>query len=159
MGREGRCKQITLVCVRIVSATPGLPCSRHVCFPCLHCLGSRLLCWELSGAGPGLYALPRSKPLRFRYLGTPQRRRLCWACVLYPSRFQASQVTRCLVTWLNCSLPLWTLLFLHQVAEVTYHLPRSCHSVFWVYNQCIFSGVPCVSSGELISGCNPPGRC
>ena len=22
-----------------------------------------------------------------------------------------------------------------------------------------FSGVPCVSSGELISGCNPPGRC
>ena len=51
-------------------------CSRRVCFPCLHCLGSRLLCRELSEAGPGLYALPRSKPLRFRYLGTPQRCRL-----------------------------------------------------------------------------------
>ena len=57
------------------------PDSRHVCFPCLHCLGSRLLCRELSEAGPGLYALPRSKPLRFRYSGTPQRRRLSWACV------------------------------------------------------------------------------
>ena len=42
-------------------------CSQCVCFPCLHCLGSRLLCWELSEAGPGLYALPRSKPLRFRF--------------------------------------------------------------------------------------------
>ena len=57
------------------------PHSRRVCFPCLHCLGSRLLCQELSEASPGLYALPRSKPLRFRYSGTPQRRRLGWACV------------------------------------------------------------------------------
>ena len=64
------------------------PHSQHVCFPCLHCLGSRLLCWELSQAGPGLYALPRSKSLRFRYSGTPQRRRLCWACVLCPSQVQ-----------------------------------------------------------------------
>ena len=39
-----------------------------MCFPCPHFLGSRLLCWELSEAGPGLCALPRSKPLRFRYL-------------------------------------------------------------------------------------------
>ena len=52
------------------------PCSRHVCFPCLHCLGSRLLCQELSEASPGLYALPWSKPLRFRYSDSPQRHRL-----------------------------------------------------------------------------------
>ena len=58
------------------------PRSQRVCFPCLHCLGSRLLCWELFQAGPGLNALKRSKLLRFRYLGTPQRRRLGWACVL-----------------------------------------------------------------------------
>ena len=32
------------------------PPSQRVCFPCLHCLGSRLLCWELSEAGPGLHA-------------------------------------------------------------------------------------------------------
>ena len=38
----------------------------------LHFSGSRLLCQELSEAGPGLCALPRSKPLRSRFSGTPQ---------------------------------------------------------------------------------------
>ena len=94
-GEEGRCKQITLGCVRSVLATLGFSRSRCVCFPCQHCLGSRLLCRELSEAGPGLYALPRSKPLRFRYSGTPQRCRLVWACVLCPSQVQEAQVTRC----------------------------------------------------------------
>ena len=119
------------------------PSSQHLCFPCLHCLGSRLLCRELSEASPGLYALSRSKPLRFRYSGTPQRCRLGWACVLCPSQVGAAQVTRCLAS----------------AVAATYHLPRSCRSVFWVYNQCTFSGVLCVSSGELISGCDPPGGC
>ena len=36
----------------------------------------------LLGAGPELRALPRPKPLRFRFSGTPQRCRLRWACVL-----------------------------------------------------------------------------
>ena len=36
----------------------------------------------LQGAGPELRALLRPKPLRFRFSGTPQRRRLGWACVL-----------------------------------------------------------------------------
>ena len=74
------------------------PRSWHVCFPSLHCSGSRLLCWELSDAGPGLRALPRSKPHRFRFSGTPQRCRLGWACVLCPSQVQAAQVTRCLAS-------------------------------------------------------------
>ena len=52
------------------------PRSQHVCFPSLHCSGSRLLCRELSEAGPGLCALPRSKLLRLRFSGTPQRHRL-----------------------------------------------------------------------------------
>ena len=95
------------------------PRSRCVCFPCLHCLGSRLLCQELSEASPGLYALPRSKPLRFRYSGTPQRRRISWACILCPSQVWAAQVTRCLA----CAVP------------ATYHLPRPCRSIFGVYNQ------------------------
>ena len=34
------------------------------------------------GAGPELRALPRPKPLRFRFSGTPQKRRLSWACIL-----------------------------------------------------------------------------
>ena len=82
-------------------------------------LGSRLLCQELSEAGPGLYALPRSKPPRFRYLGSPQRDRLGWAYILCPSQVQAAQVTRCLV----------------RVVAVTYRLPHPCHLVFWVYNK------------------------
>ena len=43
------------------------PRSRGVCLLCLHCLGSRMLCWEPSKAGPGLSAPSRSKPLRFRH--------------------------------------------------------------------------------------------
>ena len=100
------------------------PHSRRVCFPCLHCLGSRLLCRELSKAGPGLHAPPRSKLLRFRHLGSPQRRRLGWACVLCPSQVRATQVTRCLAS----------------AATVTYCLPHPCRSVFWVYNWHTFSG-------------------
>ena len=48
------------------------PPSRLVCIPSLHCSGFRLLCWELSEVGPGLYALPRSKSLRFRFSGITQ---------------------------------------------------------------------------------------
>ena len=73
------------------------PHSQHMCFSSLHCSGSSLLFQELSEVGPGLHALPRSKPLRFRFLGTPQRR-LDWACILCPSQVRAAQVTRCLVS-------------------------------------------------------------
>ena len=56
---------------------------------------------ELSEAGPGLCALPRSKPLRFKFLGIPQRHRLGWACVLCPSQVRAAQMPRCLVSTLS----------------------------------------------------------
>ena len=46
-----------------------------------------------------------------------------------------------------------------QLKAATYRLPHPSCSVFWVYNSCTFSGVPCVSFGELISGCDPPSRC
>ena len=39
------------------------------------------------------------------------------------------------------------------------HLPGPSHLVSWVHHKSTVSGGPCVSSGELISGCNPPGRC
>ena len=39
------------------------------------------------------------------------------------------------------------------------HLPGPSHSVSWVHRESAVSGLPCVSSGELISGCNPPGEC
>ena len=41
----------------------------------------------------------------------------------------------------------------------SYHPLHPSHSVSWVYSGSTISGVPCVSSGELISGCDPPGGC
>ena len=55
---------------------------------------------ELPKAGPGLRTRPRSKPLRFRFSGTPQRHRLIWARVLCPSQVRAVQATRCLASTL-----------------------------------------------------------
>ena len=69
-----------------------------------------MLCWEPSTAGPGLLAPPGSKPLRFRHSGSPQRRRLSWACVLCPSQVRAAQVMRCFVNTIAatyCLLAAW----------------------------------------------------
>ena len=57
-----------------------------------HSSGSRLLRWEPSEAGSGLHAPPQSKLLRFRHSGSPQRRRLGWACILCPSQVRVAQV-------------------------------------------------------------------
>ena len=64
------------------------PCSRACAFSA----------GELSEVGPGLGALPRSKPLRFSFSGNPQRCRLGWACILHPFQVQAAQETRCLAS-------------------------------------------------------------
>ena len=58
----------------------------------VHRSGSRWLHQEPFEAGPGLRAPPQSKPLRLRHSGSPQRRRLGWACVLCPSQVRAAQV-------------------------------------------------------------------
>ena len=115
---------ITDMCLQCLGHTGFAPNSRCVCFSCLHCLGSRLLCQELSEASPGLYAPPRSKPFSFRYSGSPQRCRLGWACVLCPSQVRAAQVTRCLAS----------------AVTATFCLLCPCRSVFWVYNWHTFSG-------------------
>ena len=88
-------------CLQCSRCTGFAPCSWCVCFRGLHFSGSRLLFWELSEAGPGWCAHPRSKSLRFRFLGTPQRHRLSWACILCPSHVQAAQATRCLASTLS----------------------------------------------------------
>ena len=121
--------------------------SRCVCFPSLYCSGSRMLCVQLSEAGPGLRALPRSKPFRFRFSGTPQRRRLSRPCVLCTSQVRAAQVTRCLVS----TVP--------PKCGVSYHLPHPSCSICWVATGLPITGGTCVSSGELISGCNRPSGC
>ena len=99
VGREGHCKQMSLVCMgsaRSVSATLGLPLLMACAFPVHTAQATVCSAGELSKVGPGVHALLRSKLLRFRFLGTPQRRRLGWACVLHPSQVRAARVTRCL---------------------------------------------------------------
>ena len=54
-----------------------------------HSSGSRFLHREPSEVGPGLQAPPR---LRLRNSGSPQRRRLSWACVLCLSQVRVAQV-------------------------------------------------------------------
>ena len=77
MGRLEHCKQISLVCVGSACsdlATLGLsPLMVCVCFPIYTAQALGCSAGELSKVGPGLRALPMSKPLRFRFLGTPQR--------------------------------------------------------------------------------------
>ena len=87
------------VCSQCLShAGPAPACNAHSS-------GSRLLCQELSKVGPGLHAPPRSKPLKFRHSGSPQRHRLGWACVLCPSHVRAAQVMRCLESAVTDLLP------------------------------------------------------
>ena len=63
--------------------------------------GSTLL--RLQGVLQGTVqcALPKSKLLRFRFLGTLQGHRLGWACVLCPSQVGTAQATRCLASTLS----------------------------------------------------------
>ena len=129
---------------------PGM-CSqwfRHTAFARAHGVGAfPVYTAQAPGCSAGLHALPRSKPLRFRFSGAPQRRRLGWACVLCPSQVRAAQVTRCLV---GAVAP---------VGGCDLSPPPSQPPGFLGVQWHAFSGGPCVSSGELISGCDPPGGC
>ena len=51
--------------------------------------------------------------------------------------------------WAHC--PRWSV-------HLNHHPGPGC-LVSWMHHKSAISGVPCVSSGELISGCNPSGRC
>ena len=99
----------TGMCSQVPQPHWACPHSQHMYPPCPHCSGSRLLHREPSEACPGLHAPLRSKPLRFRHLGSPQRRRLGWACILCPSQVRAAQVMRCLA----------------NMVAVTYRLPTT----------------------------------
>ena len=145
-GWKGRCKQISLACVgsaHSVRTTLGLPQLKVACaFWVYTPQAAGCSAGEPSKADPAFCALLRSRLLRF--LGTLQGPRFSWVCILCPSQVRTAQATRCLAS----ALP--------QVDLIT-----SCPgcSVSRVCHARTVSGVPCVSSGELISGCNPPGRC
>ena len=140
-GREGHCRQISLACVGStcsVAATLGLP-------PLKACVLSPYtllrLQVALQGGGPELRALLRPKPVRFQFLGTPQKHRLGWACVLClprPEQLRKPGARRAHSPWVSCTLS----------------PPRPSFS----FCTCQ-SSAPCVSSEELVSSCDAPGGC
>ena len=94
---------------------------------------------KLSKACPGLRALPRTKPLMFRFSGTPQRHSLGWVCVLCPSQVWAAQATRCLVSALSL------------VCTASYHLPDPAAR----FSGCA-ARVPSQVCRVSPGGCQPP---
>ena len=101
-----------------------------VCFPCLHCSGSRLLYLER--------ALPC---VWFQFLGSPQKCRLGWACVLcLPRRSSSGSLTSALSPGAVRLLPSVVL------ASVSTHARASL--------VCLVSLL-----GSWFLNCDPPGRC
>ena len=115
-------------CVWGVLAVSGPGCICHhswrVCFLVYTAQAPDCSAGELSKVGPGLLAIPRSKLLRFRFLGTPQRHRLCWACVLcalfvpFPGQSSSGNQVLGERTLPRCG--------------ASYHLPSPSCSVSWV---------------------------
>ena len=142
---------ITGVCVecsQCLGHTGFAPAHSKCAFPVYTAQALGCSAGELSNAGPGLRALPRSKLFRFRFLGTPQSHRLGWACILCPSHVWAVQVTKCLA---SAHSPVGA------VHLTTSPVPAS--EFPWLCSGNTISGVACVSSGELISGCDSPCGC
>ena len=75
---------ITGVCGECSQCLGHTGFAHGVCFPVYTAQAPGCSTGELSKAGPGLRALPRSKPLRFRFSGTPQRHRLGLCFVPFP---------------------------------------------------------------------------
>ena len=104
--REGGTLQrnITVVCgeaSQCFGNTGSSPTHRVCAFPVYTAQAPGCSAGELCKVGPGLCALPRSKPFWFRFSGTPLKCALGWACVLCPSQVRAAQETRCLASALS----------------------------------------------------------
>ena len=104
-GRKERCKRISLARVgsaRSVWITPGLPRSQRVCFPSLHCSGSRLLCRELSEAALGCVRFPdlrrSGSGSRVLHKGEGSAGPAFCARASCRSQVRAAQVTKCLAS-------------------------------------------------------------
>ena len=71
VGKEGHCKQISVACVGSICSVPAT-LGLSLLTACVLSLSTLLkLHVALQGACPVPHALPRPKPLRFRFSGTP----------------------------------------------------------------------------------------
>ena len=135
-------------CSQYRDHTGFAPAHRGMCFPNLQCSGSKLLCWVycpkwalpfmhfpvISCSGSGSWALHK---------GTDSVGRV------FDALPRSEQLRRPGGWPAHC--PRW--------ARHLNHLPGPGYLVSWVHRKSAVSGVLCISSGELISGCSPPGRC
>ena len=156
-GRDEHCKQISLVCLGSacsVLATLGLPSltacvlSRSTLLRLQVALLGNCLRWALgcehfpglSRSGSGSRVLHKCTDcVRPTFCALPRSEQL-----RRPGAWQAHSPhvqTRCLASTLSPG----------TVCLITFPVPAP-----W-FPGCVVSGVPCVSSGELISGCKPPG--
>ena len=149
-GREEHCKEITLVCVgsaRSVWATLGLPL-----------LTACVLSW--------------STLLRLQVAVQRSCLKRALGCVYFPGLSHSgsgSWYSTKAQTWLGlCFVPFPSPSSSGDQAIDEHNSPggrcvlsppRSQQLSFLGGSGSTVSGVPCVSSGELISGCFPPGRC
>ena len=149
MGREEDCKEISLVCVGSalsVWTTLGLSPLTTCVLPSLHCSGSRLLCRGTVQSWPCISCTSWSELLRFRFSGTPQRP---YSGPVFCTLSSTKQLRHQVLS--ERTLP--------RRGGASHHLPRPSCLVSWVCSGSTVSGVLCVSSGVLISSCNPPGGC
>ena len=117
-------------CSQCTDHTRFAPAHSCMCFPCLHCSGSKVLCRALSKVGPGFCVLSCSgSGSRVLHKGTDSVG--CAFCAL--PRFE--QLRQPGAWRVRC--PRWAVRLSHLPG------PRRL----------------CVSSGELISDCDTPGRC
>ena len=150
MGREEYCKQISLACV-----------------------GSARSVWATLGLSPlTVCVLSKSALLRLQVAlqGNCLKQALC--CMHFPGLSHSGLGSWVLhkgtdsVGPVFCALPRLEQLrrpgawraHTPQV-RVSYRLPCPNCLVSWVRSGSTISGVPCVSSGEQISGCDPPSGC
>ena len=145
MGREEHCKQISLVCV-----------------------GSAHSAWARLGLLT-VYVLSRCTLLRLQVALHGNCLRQAFGCVHFPGLSHSGSGSQVLhkgtdlVGRVFCALPrseqlrrsgAWRVHCPRWAVHLN-HLRGPSHTVG---QTSAVSGVPCTSSGELISGCNPPGR-
>ena len=148
---EEHCKQISLACLgsaHSVWATLGLPLFMACVLSQLtvlrlqvalqgHCLKQALGCMHF----PGL-----SHSDSGSWYSTKAQTRLSQRFVSFPGLSSSGDQLfgeHTLLRW----------------GSASYHLPCPSCSVSWVHSRSTVSGVQCVSSWELISGCSSPGGC
>ena len=135
-GREGHGRQISLACVgstHSVLATLGLPPLMRVCFPHLHCSGSRLLSRERAMGCVHFPGLSRSD-----------------------SGFQVFHRSTDSVGPAFCAFPCRSSSGSQELDEHT--LPRF-RAPYPLRGPSLSFCAPCVSPGDLSSSCDPPGGC